>query len=167
MVRLMYARSLLPSDASMSRRISSSADASSSTSASLRCAYSVTSAMATSHHIPTGRWADASHENAERGRPDWARRRACGRATQRLTPSLGPRRLPHRSRHNLAIATRCRTIGEASAAQTDSCTGTLWHPNRYPRPPHPAPIARRFGWLLLVPRDTEAAARDDDLALGM
>ena len=48
----MYARSLVPSDASISRRISSSDAAIASTSASLRCAYSATSAIATLHHIP-------------------------------------------------------------------------------------------------------------------
>jgi hypothetical protein len=111
MARLMYARSLVPSDASMSLRISSNDDAIASTSASLRCAYSATSAMATLHHIPTRRWGDASHEKAGRSRPNWARRRTCGRATQSLTPSLGPRRLPHRRRHNVSVTTLNRIAG--------------------------------------------------------
>src|SRR3954447_19813038 len=65
MTRLIYARSFVPSDASISLRISSSANAIASTSASLRWAYSVTSAMATLHHLPT-EWWDASSEEAGR-----------------------------------------------------------------------------------------------------
>ena len=138
MTRLIYARSLVPSDASISLRISSNDDAIASTSASLRCAYSATSAMATLHHIPTGRWGDASHEKAGRSRPNRARRRTCGRATQRLTPSLGPRRLPHRRRHNVSITTRNRIVGG------------LWHSELIAVP-------GRFG-VQIDTRDTPASA---------
>ena len=88
MVRSMYARSLVPSDASISRRISSSDCAIASTSASLRCAYSATSAIATLHHIPT-QMGRASGETMGRFAPNSGPVMAGERATLRLTPSLG------------------------------------------------------------------------------
>ena len=70
-------RSPVASDASTSRRISSSADARASTSALLRCAYSATSAMATGHHTPTTEL------------PMRAEQLGLEKRTQRLTPSFG------------------------------------------------------------------------------
>jgi hypothetical protein len=127
MARLMYTRSLVPSDASMSLRISSSDNAIASTSASLRWAYSVTSAMATLHHIQLGggvmrrvRKPGGLNAGGETGL----------RKSHAKTHSVpSPRRRLHRRRLNVSITTRGRIIG------------TLRHPNRYPHPDPGALIA--------------------------
>ena len=114
MARLMYARSLEPSDASMSLRISSSDNAIASTSASLRWAYSVTSAMATLHHIPTRRW--VMRRVRKPGGLNAGGETGLRKSHAKTHSVPSPRRRLHRRRLNVSITTRGRII-EA-----------LWHP---------------------------------------
>ena len=117
----------------MSPRISSSDLASASTSASLRCAYSATSAMATLNHIPTRRRGEASN-----GVWPVLRLKAAGETVPpekpRTTDSVpGPRRRVHRRSHNVAgtspgriIATLEQQLVAGSGrfgAQTDTSAG--------------------------------------------
>src|SRR3954447_7247618 len=123
MARLMYARSLVPSDASMSLRISSSDNASASTSASLRWAYSVTSVMATLHHIPTRQWGDPSGEKAGRRAMTALDTTGLWKSHAKTHSVPGPRRLLHRRTPNVSVTKRGCTIS------------TPRWPNRYVRHP--------------------------------
>jgi hypothetical protein len=123
MARLMYARSLVPSDASMSLRISSSDNASASTSASLRWAYSVTSVMATLHHIPTRQWGDPSGEKAGRRAMTALETTGLWKSHAKTHSVPGPRRLLRRRTPNVSVTKRGCIIR------------TLWKPNRYLRQP--------------------------------
>jgi len=124
MARSMYTRSLVPSDASMSLRISSSDNASASKSASLRWAYSATPAMATLHHIPSRRWVDVGHgatcEKAGRCGLKCGRRDGPAEEPQSHIPSLSHGDFSRRRHEGI----KWSAWGDALASkgiQTDTC----------------------------------------------
>jgi hypothetical protein len=120
----------------MSRRISSSDDARASTSASLRCAYSATSAMATVHHTPTMGWVMRAEHRGRR------------KSAQRLTPSwtaaTSSQRTPQCT-HNGSCCITGTSRSRRCRSQTDIHASAV----RHRREPHIGP--NEWGWISGAP----------------